>query len=86
MQYQINLLRGLLGNGDIYISVGVGQLLVKKLGLIREFDLLLSLVQMSLELHAQALLTQSSGIEFEEESTAQPIESAMCQQLLKYHH
>jgi len=79
VQYQINLLRGLLGNGDIYISLGAGRLLVKKLGLIREFSPLLELVQMSLELHAQALLTHSSGIEFEEQSTAQPVDSAMCQ-------
>jgi hypothetical protein len=79
VQHQINLLRGFLGNGDIYISVGGGRLLVKKLSLIRDFDVLLSLVQMSLELHGQAMLTQSSGIEFEDESAAQPIETAMCQ-------
>jgi hypothetical protein len=79
VQHQINLLRGLLGNGDIFVSLNAGRLLVKKRGLIREFSPLLSLVQMSLELHAQAMLTQSSGIEFEEESTAQLIESAMCQ-------
>lgn len=79
VQYQINLLRGLLGNGDIYISLGIGELLVKKAGLIREFEQLQTLVQMSLELHAQAILTQSSGIEFEEQSTAQPIDAAMCQ-------
>jgi hypothetical protein len=79
VQYQIRLLRGLLGNGDIYVSLGVGELLVKKLGLIRDFDQLQTLVQMSLELHAQAIMTQSAGIEFEEQSTAQPIDSAMCQ-------
>jgi hypothetical protein len=79
VQYQVNLLRGLRGNGDIYVSLGAGELLVKKQGLIREFDQLQTLVQMSLELHAQAILTQSSGIEFEEQSAAQPIDSAMCQ-------
>jgi hypothetical protein len=79
VQHQINLLRGLLGNDDIYVSVAAGQLLVKKLGMIRDFDQLLRFVRMSLELYDQAMLTQSSGIEFEDASTAQLIDSAICQ-------
>lgn len=79
VQHQINLLRRFLGNDDICISLSGGRLLVKKLSLIRDGELLAGLVQMALELHAQAMLTQTAGIEFDDDASAQPVESPVCQ-------
>lgn len=80
VQYQINFMRRYLGNDDIYLLLAGGKLLIKKLSLIRDADMLRGLVQMALELHAQAMLTQTAGIEFDEDdSNAQPIESPVCQ-------
>ncbi len=78
VQHQINVLQRFLDNDDIYISIGRGQLLVKKLSLIRDADQLIRLVQLALELRAQAQLTQMAGIEFDDDSKAQPIEAATC--------
>ena len=79
VQHQINLLRRFLGNGEVYVSFSGGRILVKKQAILRDFESLRRLVEMSLELHAQALLTQSAGIEFDDDAVAQPVESPVCQ-------
>ncbi|MCA9123176.1 MAG: hypothetical protein H6822_00210 [Planctomycetaceae bacterium] len=81
VQRTIDRLRALCGNYDIYISVGGGQLLIKKQGLIRDFDELESFVLLSVDLFDQASQASAEGIQFVE---AQPeaklsLKDAICQ-------
>ena len=64
VQNAINDLRAFAGNGEIYVLVSGGTLLVKKHGFYREFDQLSRYVVLALELYEQAILTSSRGVEF----------------------
>ena len=82
----INALRALKGNRSIYVAVRNYQLLVKKLGLIRDLATLNRLVELSLMLYDAALEEQEKGIQFlDSPSTEQqlemgePAEAAVCQ-------
>lgn len=80
VQAAIMSLRSFMGNNDIYVSVSSGQLLVKKLGYIKDYTTLRRFVRMSLELYDYALLTNSEGIEFPDEETASvSLHEATCQ-------
>ena len=50
-------MRAFAGNGQVYVLVSGGTLLVKKLGLYRQFDQLARYVVLALELYEQAALT-----------------------------
>jgi len=79
VQWQIERLRKFLNNDDIYVLVGRGTLFVKKRSMIRDAGRLIQLVEMCLALHEQAAMTQTVGIEFTDDATAQPITEALCQ-------
>ncbi len=79
VQLQLNRLRYMLGNDNIYLAVQRGQLLAKK-----EFprhggvDQITELVQITLDLYDQAILTRSAAIHFLEQETLQPIDQCVC--------
>lgn len=64
VQWHIDRLCRLLGNGDIYVRVDRGTLLVRKKSFIRTYAELDQFVRLSLELYEQGILTQTAGIEF----------------------
>lgn len=69
------------GAHDIYISVGGGQLLIKKRGLIRDYAELEAFVLLSFDLFDQATQASTEGIEFVEakpEATLS-LKEAVCQ-------
>ena len=70
VQQVIDRIRRYAKNDDVYVLFSGGKLLVKKLGLIDEYDSLLTYVLLSLALYDQALLTRAAGIEFVEEQSA----------------
>lgn len=79
VQLQMNRMRYLLGNDDVYVSVQQGQMLVKKdfprHGGIEQIE---DLVQMALDLFDQAMLTRTAGIQFLEHQTLQAIDQCIC--------
>jgi len=79
VQFQVDKIRHLLGNGHVHVKFEGGRLVVRKRSLIRDDQLLSALTALALELHAHALLTQSAGIEFENETVAQPVGEPTCQ-------
>jgi len=79
VQWQIDKIRRLFGNNDVFVQVARGSLLIKKLSLIRRFEPLQEFLELSLELYEQALLTQHKGIEFVEEVIAEPLGETICQ-------
>ena len=86
VQWQIERLRRLLGNGEIYVSIGGGVMLIKKRSLVRSYGPLLELTEAALALYDEAMLTLEDGIEFVEtavlvevESSGQTTTTAMCQ-------
>jgi len=64
VQVRINSLRQFSYNDDIYFSIKGGTLLVKKLGLIRDYEKLKRFVSLSLALYDDALARGTEGIEF----------------------
>jgi len=64
VQWHIDRLCRLMGNGDIYVRVEHGVICVRKKPFIRNYADLEQFVRLSLELYEQALLTQTAGIEF----------------------
>ncbi len=79
VQWQIDSLRRFLGNGDIYVSLSGGTLLVKKLSLMKRFDQLQHFVQLAIELYDQAVLTLEQGIEFVERTQPPKAAEVICQ-------
>ena len=73
VQWYVDRLSQLLGNGDILVGIQRGRLLIRKASLIQKFAELEELVQLSLALFDQAMLTRSVGIEFVEETSLQMI-------------
>jgi hypothetical protein len=79
VQLQLNRIRYLLGNDDVYLSVYLGLLLIKK-----EFprhasiDQIEDIVQFALELYDQAMLTRTTAIEFLEHQTLSTIDQCVC--------
>jgi hypothetical protein len=63
VQAVIYRLRRMHGNDYVYVSIGGGNLLVKKLGLIRSDDSLIEYVDAALELYECALGGAAAGIE-----------------------
>jgi hypothetical protein len=79
VQLQMNRIRYVLGNDDVYVSAQRGRLLVKK-----EFprhggvEHIEDLVDWSLELYDQAMLTRSGSIEFVHRQTLETIDQCVC--------
>jgi hypothetical protein len=78
VRLQIEQLRHMSPNRDVYVSVFRGRLLVRCQGLMRRFDELEEFTQRALELYDQAMLTRITGIEFVDADMAQVIKEAMC--------
>lgn len=64
VQWHIDRLCRLMGNGDIYVRVERGTITIRKRPFIRIYADLEQFVRLSLELYEQALLTHSAGISF----------------------
>ncbi len=79
VRWQIDRLRYLLGNDDIYVGIYRGRLLIKKPSLIRQFADLDEFVQLALGLFDQAMLNRSTGIDFVDNDKVQLINEAICQ-------
>lgn len=79
VQWQIDRLRNMLGDGDIYIAIHRGRLLIKKPTLITKIDELDEFTQLALGLYDQAMLTRTVGIDFVEDNSVQVIKEATCQ-------
>jgi hypothetical protein len=62
----IDALRLLAFNDDIYVSLGAGQLLVKKLGCSHTYEAIAQFITLSLTLYDQMLGAQGEGITFVE--------------------
>ena len=79
VQAQVERIRFLEISGEVYMSVNRGTFLVKKRGVIRKLDLLNKYVSEVLELYDQAILAQSAGIQFIDQTRDQVIDDAICQ-------
>lgn len=77
----IHRLRVMHGNSTIYVGVKNYELLVKKLGLIRDVATLNTLVKLTLDLHDAMQIPADQGIEFVEgpASQSEMAEDPMCQ-------
>lgn len=64
VQWHIDRICRLMGNGDVYVRVERGIITVRKRPFIRLYPDLEQLVRLSLELYEQALLTQNAGIAY----------------------
>jgi hypothetical protein len=78
VQAAIYRLRRMLGNDYVYVSVGGGRLLVKKLGLIRDDAPLIDYVEAVLDLYDCALGGAAAGIEIVGDVRSEPSE-VVCQ-------
>jgi hypothetical protein len=79
VQLQMNRIRYLLGNDDIYVSVQRGRLLIKKAfprhGGHEQIE---DLVQLAIDLYDQAVLARSAAIDFVEHQTLGSIDECVC--------
>ncbi|MBW3599224.1 MAG: hypothetical protein KY475_18385, partial [Planctomycetes bacterium] len=79
VQLQMNRIRYVLGNDDVYVSAHRGRLLVKKEfprhGGVEQIE---ELVGWALELYDQAMLTRSGSIEFPQHQTINTIDQCIC--------
>jgi hypothetical protein len=79
VQLQMNRIRYLMGNDDVYVSVQRGRLLIKKAfprhGGVEQIE---NLVQLSLDLFDQAMLARAAGIDFVEHQTLGAIDDCVC--------
>jgi hypothetical protein len=78
VQEAIYRLRRMQGNDYIYVSIGGGRLLVKKLGLIRSDAALIDYIEAVLDLYGCALGGAAAGIEIVGDSKLEPSE-VVCQ-------
>jgi hypothetical protein len=78
LQAAIYRLRQMQGNDYVYVSIGGGRLLVKKLGLMRSDAALIDYIEAVLDLHACALGGAAAGIEIMGVATLEPSE-VVCQ-------
>jgi len=81
VQWQMNCLYHLLQKSDVHLTINEGIFSLRKLGSYRLFTDVDELTRVALELHDQALLTRSVGIEFLSTDTVLPIAvaGAKCQ-------
>jgi hypothetical protein len=79
VRFQIEELRRLFGNDDVYVAIQSGCLLIRKRVRIRVFEELEHITQQAIALYDQAMLTRSIGIEFLDHGSAQIINDATCQ-------
>jgi hypothetical protein len=79
VQLQMNRIRYLLGNDDVYVLVQKGRLLIKKAfprhGGAEQIE---NLVQLALDLFDQALLARTAAIDFVEHQTLGAIDECVC--------
>jgi hypothetical protein len=78
VRWQIERLRQMGNNRDVYVSLHRGRMLIRKRGLLRRFDELQEFTELALELYDQAMLTRMTGIEFVAGDQAQIIAEAVC--------
>ena len=79
VQQQIEQLRWLLGNGDIYVSFNRRELRVKKRSYIRDYRTLQEFTQLAVALYDQAVLSAEKGIEFVKDAAPPKLSEAVCQ-------
>jgi hypothetical protein len=79
VQQAIYRLRRMLLNDDIFISIGHGRMLVKKLGLIRSDALLAEYISAALDLYDCMGGAGSHGVEFLNGAPADPTKDVVCQ-------
>jgi hypothetical protein len=64
VQQVVDQLYRLMGVNDIYVRFSGSEMLVKKRGLLKDWDDLSEFVRLSVELYDTALVTEATGIEF----------------------
>jgi hypothetical protein len=79
VQADIYRLRRLLHNDHVYVSIGGGRMLIKKLGLIRDAAKLSDLIEASLDLYDRALGVTGEGIEIVSPSEGSSQGEVVCQ-------
>lgn len=77
--WQIEQIAGLSKPHQVYVSINRGLLVIRRLRFVRRADHLDEYLRFSLELFDQAMLTESVGIEFVNQSAAQLLEDPHCQ-------
>ncbi len=78
VRWQLNRLRRLHNDDSLYVRIHRGRLTVQKQQRLWRFGDLEQLIQNTLELYNQAMLTQAVGIEFLNTGLAQPLEDVIC--------
>ncbi len=78
VQWQIEQLRRHMGNNEVQISLGRGNLVVSKPGYIKDFVSLEDFVRFSLELFDQLMLVDAEGIEFVNSHQASVVDDVKC--------
>ena len=79
VQWQIERLRQLALDSELYVAVRRGRILVRKRALLVRYEELEEFAQLALELYDQAMLTRMTGIDFVDSEVAQIISEATCQ-------
>jgi hypothetical protein len=79
VRWQIDRLRLMGVDEEIYVSVSHGRIAIVKPKMIRRLEDLDEFVQLGLDLYDQAMLTRSVGIEFVDGPSAKLITEAICQ-------
>jgi hypothetical protein len=78
VRWQIDRLCRLLGDNRLYILITHGRIHIQKPRIIRKYGDLRELLQRSLELYDQAMITAAEGIKFVEDGQAQALENVIC--------
>ncbi len=78
VRWQLNRLRLLAEDDNVYFKIQHGRMTVQKPTVLRRADELAEFVQLVFELYDQAMLTQVEGIDFVDADVAQPLEGVIC--------
>lgn len=78
VRWQIIRLSKLLGEDQLFISIGRGHICIQKLRPLRSVAALQTFVELSLELYDQAMITQAVGIEFIDNGEVAALENVIC--------
>jgi len=78
VRWQIDRLYAMNDDSELYLQFRRGNILIQKPRLIRHFDELEELVQLSLDLYDQVMLTRAEGIEFVAGDEAQTLHDVVC--------
>jgi len=78
VRWQLNRLRFMGDDDNLYLKIHHGRLTVQKPSRLRRPDELAEFVQLVFELYDQAMLTQVEGIDFVDADVAQPLTDVVC--------